>query len=144
MTVLKFNHRPAAKSFNSLFDEFFNEFPTTWTKDAGSVVPAVNIYESKDGYHLELNAPGRNKEDFSVSLENGLLTISYDKKEEAQNEDLKAIRKEFSNNSFKRSFTVDEKIDGEKIEAKYENGVLKFFLPKKEEVKVTPKEISIQ
>ena len=144
MTVLKFNHRPVTKSFNSLFDEFFNELPTTWTKNAGTVVPAVNIYESKDGYQLELNAPGRNKEDFNVSLENGLLTISYDKKEEVKNEELKAIRSEFSNNSFKRSFTVDEKIDGEKIEARYENGVLKFFLPKKEEVKVTPKQISIQ
>ena len=144
MTVLKFNQKPVSKSFNSLFDEFFNELPTTWTKDAGASLPAVNIYESKDGYHLELNAPGRNKEDFSVSLENGLLTISYDKKEEAKNEELKAIRREFANNSFKRSFSVDEKIDGEKIEAKYENGVLKFFLPKKEEVKVTPKQISIQ
>ena len=144
MTVLKFNHKPVAKSFNSLFDEFFNDLPTTWTKDAGTAVPAVNIYENKDGYLLELNAPGRNKEDFNVSLEKGLLTISYEKKEEAKNEDLKALRTEFGNSSFKRSFTVDDKIDGERIEAKYENGILKFFLPKKEEVKVTPKQISIQ
>src|SRR4051812_10851932 len=134
MTVLKFNNKPVVKGFNSLFDEFFNEFPTTWSKDAG-VVPAVNIYETKDGYQLELSVPGRNKEDFQVSLENNLLTISYDKKEETKNEDVKAIRREFSGSSFKRSFTVDEKIDVEKIDAKYENGILKFFFPKKEEVK---------
>ena len=143
MTVLKFNNRPVAKSFNSLFDEFFNEFPTTWNKDAG-VVPAVNIYENKDGYLPELNVPGRNKEDFQANLENNLLTISYEKKEETKNEDVKAIRREFSSSSFKRSFTVDEKIDAEKIDAKYENGILRLFFPKKEEVKVSPKQISIQ
>lgn len=144
MTVLKFNHKPVAKSFNSLFDELFNELPTTWTKDSNNPLPAVNIFETRDGYQLELNAPGRNREDFSVSLENGLLTISYDKKEETNSEDRKAVRREFDNHSFKRSFTVDEKIDAEKIEAKYENGVLTFFLPKKEEVKISPKQISIQ
>lgn len=144
MTVLKFNNRPAGRTFNSLFEELFNELPNSWSKDAQHPLPAVNIYESKDGYQLELNAAGRNKEDFNVSLEKGILTISYDKKEEAGNDDIKTIRKEFNNSSFKRSFTVDEKIDGEKIEAKYENGLLKFFLPKKEEVKPTPKHIAIQ
>ena len=85
MTVLKFNNRPVVKGFNSLFDEFFNELPTTWSKDAQQPLPAVNIYESKDGYHLDLNAAGRNKEDFNVNLEKGILTIRYDKKEETGN-----------------------------------------------------------
>ena len=144
MTVLKFNNRPAPRTFNNLFDEFLNEFPATWSKDAQQPLPAVNIYEAKDGYHLELNAAGRNKEDFSVNLEKGILTISYYKKEEVANEEWKTIRKEFNNNSFNRSFTVDEKVDAEKIQAKYENGILKFFLPKKEKVIPNPKQISIQ
>src|SRR4051812_6794293 len=142
MTLVKFNNRPLPKTFNNLFDEWFNEFPATWAKDGNT--PPVNIYESKDGYHLELSAPARNKEDFKVDLENGLMTISFEKKEEAKNEELKTIRKEFGNTSFKRSFTLDDKINVEAIEAKYENGVLKFYLPKKEQVKNSPKQIQVQ
>ena len=142
MTLVKFNNNALPKSIDRLFEDFFNESTTGWSKNAP--LTPVNIYESNDGYHLELNAPGRNKEDFQVSLEKGLLTISIDKKEEPKNEDWKAIRREFSHSPFKRTFTVDDKIDAEKIEAKYENGILKFYLPKKEEVKQSPKQISIQ
>jgi HSP20 family protein len=142
MTLVK--HNPA--NLGVLFDEFFGGFPGTWGKDAGngSVVPAVNINETKEAYHLELNAPGRNKEDFAISLEKGLLTISYEKKAEAENKDYKTVRKEFSYSSFKRSFSVDDKINVAGIQAKYENGVLKVLLPKKEEVIVQPQSISIQ
>jgi len=85
-----------------------------------------------------------NKEDFKVNVEKGLLTISYEKKTETENKDYKTHRKEFNVTSFKRSFNIDENINVEAIQAKYENGVLKLLLPKKEEVKVLPKEISIQ
>lgn len=132
--------------FGNLFDELFNQFPANWGKDTQhplSSVPA-NIHETKEGYHVELNAPGRNKEDFKVNLENGLLTISYEKKEEAENKDYKTIRKEFGFRSFKRSFSLDEKINTAGILAKYENGILKVYLPKKEEVVVNPQQISIQ
>lgn len=142
MTLVKFNNNVLPKTFNSLFEDFLTDAPSSWAKSAS--LPPVNIYETKDGYHLELSAPGRNKEDFQVSLEKGLLTISFDKKEEVKNEELKAIRKEFGHAAFKRTFTVDDKIDAERIEAKYENGILKFYLPKKEEVKQSPKQISIQ
>jgi HSP20 family protein len=131
--------------FGNLFDELFNQFPATWGKDVQngfSTVP-VNIHETKEGYHVELNAPGRNKEDFKVNLENGLLTISFEKKEEAENKEYKTIRKEFSYKSFKRSFTIDEKINVSGIQAKYENGVLKLYLPKKDEVVVAPQQIAI-
>lgn len=141
MTLVKHNTAP----FNSLFDELFNNFPATWGRDtnqAYAVVP-VNIHETNEGYHLELNAPGRNKEDFKVNVENGLLTISYEKKESQEQKDYKTIRREFSFRSFKRSFTIDEKINADGIQARYENGVLKLYLPKKEEIKVSPKEISI-
>ena len=131
--------------FGNLFDELFNQFPANWGKDAQSGFTSVpaNIHETKDGYHVEISAPGRNKEDFKVSLENGLLSISFEKKEETENKDFKTIRKEFSFRSFKRSFSLDEKINTAGIQAKYENGVLKLYLPKKEEVTVTPQQIAI-
>jgi HSP20 family protein len=144
MTFVKINNKQLPKTFNTLFDEFFNDLPSTWTKGYTTNFPAVNIYETSEAYHLELSVPGRNKEDFKVAIENGLITISSELKEQAKDESLKTIRKEFGTANFKRSFTLDDKIDVEKIQAKYENGVLKFNLPKKEEVKNNPKEISVQ
>lgn len=141
MTLVKHNNA----AFNNLFDELFNSFPATWGRDAHQAYASVpvNINETNEGYHLELNAPGRNKEDFKVNVENGLLTISYEKKESQEQKDYKTIRREFSFRSFKRSFSIDDKINADGIQARYENGVLKLYLPKKEEVKVSPKEISI-
>ncbi|MDD2793756.1 MAG: Hsp20/alpha crystallin family protein [Sediminibacterium sp.] len=130
----------------SVFDELFNNFPATWGRDVQTGYPSasVNIHETSDAFHLELNAPGRDKADFKINVNNGLLTISYEKKEETEQKDYKTIRREFSYRSFKRSFTIDETIHADAIEARYENGVLKLLLPKKEEVKLSPKEISIQ
>jgi HSP20 family protein len=127
----------------SIFDELFNSLPSNF-ETVNSTVAPVNISEDEQGFTLELNVPGRNKEDFKLNVENGLLTISHEKKEEAENKAQKFVRKEFTYSSFKRSFTLDEKINAEAIEAKYENGILRIALPKKEEVKNTPKQISIQ
>jgi HSP20 family protein len=127
----------------NVFDALFNSFPSDFATASSSVAP-VNISEDEQGFTLELNVPGRNKEDFKLNVENGLLTISYEKKEEAENTPQKFVRKEFTYPSFKRSFTLDEKINAEAIGAKYENGILKITLPKKEEVKNAPKQISIQ
>ncbi|MEX6686998.1 Hsp20/alpha crystallin family protein [Danxiaibacter flavus] len=140
MTLVKRNYR----TFDNLFDELFNNIPAAWGKEAGWNVPPVNIHETEDAYHLELVAPGLAKEDFKVNLEKGLLTISFEKKNETENKEYKTHRREFSATSFKRSFTVDDKVNAEGIQAKYDNGVLKLFLPKKEEVKALPKEITIQ
>jgi HSP20 family protein len=132
--------------FGNLFDELINQIPANWGKDVQNTFTSVpaNIHETKEGYHVELNAPGRNKEDFKINLENGLLTISFEKKEEIENKDYKTIRKEFAYRSFKRSFSLDEKINTSGIQAKYENGILKVYLPKKEEVVVNPQQINIQ
>ncbi len=141
MTIVKQNPRV----INHLFDELFNNFPATWGKDYAtnwSVAP-VNIHETNEGFHIELNAPGRNKEDFKVNVENGLLTISFEKKEDTENKEYKTVRREFSFESFKRSFAIDEKVNADAIQAKYENGVLKLYLPKKEEIKIAPKQITI-
>lgn len=142
MTPVKQN--PA--NLGIFFDELLNNFPATWGKDAnnGFAPVPVNIYETKEAYHVELSAPGRNKENFSVNADKGLLTISFEKHEETENKELKTIRKEFNNQSFKRSFSLNEKINTTGIQAKYENGVLKVYLLKKEEVIAAPQKIAIQ
>ena len=139
MTLVKSNYRTA----NNLFDELFNNVPAAWNKTLN--VPPVNIHENADGYHLELQAPGLQKEDFKMNVEKGLLTISYQKSEnKSEQKDYKTHRREFSVSSFKRSFSLDEKVNADDIKAKYEAGVLQIFLPKKEEIKVSPKQIEIQ
>ena len=138
MTLVKHNYR----NLNSLFDELFSNVPSL-NREFNLNVPPVNIHETKDAYELEVLAPGLNKEDFKVNVEKGLLTISYQKETSAENNDVKTHRKEFSFSSFKRSFNIDDKINADAIAARYENGVLKLTLPKKDEVKVSPKEITI-
>lgn len=141
MTLVKQN--PAY--LGNLFDELFNQFPASWGKDVQTLSSApANIHETKEGYHIEMNAPGRNKEDFKINIEDGLLSISFEKKEETEKKEHKTLRREFSYQSFSRSFSLDDKINAAGIQAKYENGILKLFLPKKEEVIVSPKQISIQ
>ena len=142
MTLVKVNNRP----FGNLFNDFLNEFPAS-ARSFGQEIfafPQTNIHETPEAYHLELNAPGRSKEDFKIQVEQGLLTVSFEKKGEiVQNDDYKTIRREFEFKSFKRSFSVDDKVDVNGIQAKYENGVLKLLLPKKEESKQSPKQINI-
>ena len=140
MTLVKFN-QPSAKSLNGFLDSFFND--ASYTPAGNLNVPAVNIYESKDDYELAFNAPGRNKEDFKITVDKNILTVAFEKKEETKDENKKQVKREFSFQSFKRSFTLDEKIAAENIAAKYENGILTLTLPKKEEVKIQPKEIAI-
>lgn len=143
MTLVKV-HNPVQKNINTFFDELFNELPAFGKTINNLFTPAVNIVETADAYHLELNAPGRKKEDFNITVDKGLLTISYEKKEEMKSEDVKVVRREFNYQSFKRSFSVDDKINTEAIEAKYEDGLLKLLLPKVAEVKAAAKQISIQ
>ncbi len=140
MTLVKFN-QPGARNLNNFLDSFLND--NAYSQNSNFNFPAVNINESKDDYQLEFNVPGRNKEDFKITVEKNILTFSYDKKEEAKDENKKQVKKEFSLQSFKRSFTLDEKIAADNIAAKYENGILTLTLPKKEEVKIQPKEIAI-
>ena len=140
--LVKVNNRPLNRGFNSIFDELFNEFPVKMETRLN--FPPVNIHENENGYELELNVPGRNKEDFKISVENGLLSVSFEKKEENKTEGKKTLRREFSYQSFTRSFNLDENIDADNIQAKYENGVLILALPKKEQAKPAKKEINIQ
>ncbi len=143
MTLVK-AYNNGHRNLGNFVDEFFQGFPAGLNREDSYNFPPVNIHETADAYHVELSAPGRAKEDFKLAVENGQLTISFEKKEETKTEDYKTIRKEFSFKSFKRSFNLDDKINTEAIQAKYENGVLKLLLPKKEQVKETVKQISVQ
>lgn len=148
MTLVKFHNRPVSKSFNNFVDDFFATVPSIIRDDfvapvLSSFTP-VNIRETENEYVLEVVAPGFQKEDFKINLDNNTLTISAEKKEQTENQDEKFIRKEYKQQSFSRSFTIDENIDAENISAKYVNGVLTLNLAKKQEVKPQVKEISIQ
>ncbi|HEY1113997.1 MAG TPA: Hsp20/alpha crystallin family protein [Chitinophagaceae bacterium] len=147
MTLVKFKQRPVNGDFNNLMDDFFAPFSSILGNDVATstrppFVP-VNITEAEGGYTLEVVAPGLEKEDFKISLDKNLLTIAAEKKEEGEFTG-KSIRKEYKFQSFNRSFTIDEKIDGEAISAKYVNGVLTLNLPRKAEVKEATKQINIQ
>ncbi|MGZ3951383.1 MAG: Hsp20/alpha crystallin family protein, partial [Flavisolibacter sp.] len=139
MTLVKLNSRPLQKSFNNLMDDFFATAPSIFRDDF--VTPAfrsltpVNVKETENDYVLEVVAPGFQKEDFKINLDNNTLTISAEKKEETENKNEKFIRKEYKQQSFSRSFTIDENINADSISAKYVNGVLTLNLAKKQEVK---------
>ena len=146
MTYVKVNNQ-LPKNFDGLMKDLFNEIPVQLGKTFREDVlgfPPVNIAESEKAYHLEVAAPGMEKTDFSIKLEGNQLSIIGSKKEDAPNELIKSIRKEFSNKAFKRSFTLDERIDSENISAKYENGILIVNLPKKEDIKLAGKDITVQ
>jgi len=102
-------------------------------------VPSVNIAENDKNYMIELAAPGLEKKDFKITMDNGMLTISAEKKEEKKEVKDNYVRKEFSFNKFSRSFRLPENCLFEKIDAKYDNGVLKLMLPKKEVTVTKPK-----
>lgn len=146
MTFVKTNN-PFAKSFDGLLNDLFNELPATLGKTVREDIwgfPPVNITEQSDVYNIQLAAPGFDKADFNLNLDGNILTISAENKTDEKVENEKVIRKEFSSKNFKRSFTVDEKINTVNINAKYENGILLVTLPKKEEVKAEAKKITIQ
>lgn len=140
MTLVKFNHQ-APRNLNQLVNRFLDEDLLADSFFGG--FPPVNIYDNKENYVIEVAAPGLEKNDFKVQLDKNLLTISSEKKESTENKDSRQVRREFSQRSFKRSFTLDDKIDAENIAAKYESGVLTLTLPKKEEVKTGTKDITV-
>jgi HSP20 family protein len=149
MALVKFYRSPLERSFNNLIDDLFAELPVINKNNGGQqqkwygFVP-VNIQESETNYLIEVIAPGFDKADFKVNVDDNILTVSADKKEETKEEGKKQVRKEYSYRSFKRSFTIDENVDANNIEAKYVNGVLTLNLPRKAEVKTPAKEITIQ
>lgn len=135
--------------FPSFFDRFLNNELMDWNlsnfSSTNTSLPAVNVKENENEFVIEVAAPGMNKNDFNIKFHNNVLTVSSEKKDEKEEKNEKFTRKEFSFQSFQRSFTVAENaVESDKISAKYADGILLITLPKHEEVKPKPmKEIKI-
>jgi len=130
--------------FQNWFEDFFapvQSYANTRTK---GFVPAVNIAEDENKYAIEFAVPGLTKSDFSINLDNDILTVKSEKENSNEESNSNYTRKEFSYSSFQRSFTMPDAADGENIKAEYKDGILSIEIPKKEEAKVKPaKEIQI-
>jgi HSP20 family protein len=127
------------KPWNEWFD---NESTNLWGRAMN--IPAVNVAEHKDLYMVELAVPGMKKDDFKIDVDGNILTISSEKEETKEEKEKKFTRKEYNYSSFSRSFTLPDEVNMEKIDAKYENGILKIALPRKEEAKkITAKHIAV-
>jgi HSP20 family protein len=138
--LVRFNTSPSLRTvFENLWgsdlieDEMFKK----------AKLPAVNVKETDKSYDIEVAVPGMKKEDFNIAVENKVLTISADIKEEKEEKDDKYTRREFVSSSFKRSFSLPENVDENNIQAHYENGILKVTVPKVQEQKPEKKTISL-
>lgn len=144
-SILKFQPIPTTKTnFNGFFDEIFNRNITNFLgSDAVLNQPAVNVKESENAFKLELAAPGFDKQDFNLNVENDFLivTANHEAKTEEKNE--RYTRREFSVASFKRSFKLPKTVNQDAIGAVYENGILNVTLGKREEAKPVVKTIQI-
>ena len=138
------------RAFNGIMD---NVFQQGWTKfladdhDVQSFIP-VNIKETEGAYELHVMAPGLKKDDIKINLERNLLTISFEhkdanKEENKEQQDGKWLRNEYHFRSFKRSFTMNDKVNAAGINAKYTDGVLVITLPKKENAEPTSQQINV-
>ncbi len=135
------------KPLQKFFDDFLNRelFHNNWSN--ASRVPMVNILETDDAFEIEMAVPGMRKEDFNISLDNQMLNISahLDEKVADDEKNEQYLRREFSYYAFQRTFNLPEFVEGDKIKARYENGLLWIQVPKKEEAKRKPaKAIDVQ
>ena len=143
MTIARLNDN-SYPSFPSFLNRFFEGDLMDWNRsnfaETNSTLPAVNIRENNDEFMIDVAAPGMKKEQIKVDYENGRLTISSEKKEEKKEMSKDTYtRREFSYMSFQRSFTIPENlVDGDKINATYNEGILHISLPKREEIKPKP------
>lgn len=148
MTLVKFSNGNKSQAlspvFNDVFESFFNT--DSYVSDRlVSRVPAVNIAETENDYCIELAVPGMNKSDFKINLDKNVLSVAAETKSEnaESREDKKYNRREYSYNSFVRTFTLPDSADYARISAEYVDGILKVSVAKKEEAKIQSREISI-
>ena len=141
MSITKWNQND---SMTNLFDDFFSRDLRNWgltnNSSTNTTLPAVNIRETAENFEVEMAAPGMKKEDFRIELEGNELRIgSEHKSENEMKEGERYTRREFSYQSFQRSFMLSKDVvDVDQINARYENGVLRLLIPKKEEAKQKP------
>lgn len=142
MALIKQNH--IANGIPRFFDDFLNRDLFDWSQHnfsaASQTLPAVNILETNEDFKVEMAAPGLNKQDFSITLDNNLLTISVDKQDtKVESEMTNFIRREFLYQNFQRSIHLSKDVvDLDQIQAKYEDGLLFLTIPKREEAKKLP------
>jgi HSP20 family protein len=130
----------------SWVDDFFGKdfLPDFTGSTTGINTPAVNIIEGKEDFRIEVAAPGLGKNDFKLSIEHNLLTISSEKEEEKKENGDKFMRREFCYSCFRRSFSIPDSVDSENISASHKDGILTLTLPKKEQAKAKgPRQILI-
>lgn len=141
MSITKWNNR---NGMSNLFDDLFTRDLWNWglanNSTTNTTIPAVNIKETADTIEVEMAAPGMKKEDFKVELDGNNLTIASEFQNQNEvKEDERYTRREFSYQSFQRTFTLSKDVvDIDQINARYENGVLHLLIPKKEEAKQKP------
>lgn len=127
-------------SFHRFFDDNFWETENALT--SGKV--PVNVRENEQQYEMDVIAPGCRKEDFNVNIQDNLLTISFNHKEDKQEQHVGWVRNEYLQRSFSRTFTLDETVDAGKINATYTDGILRLILPKSEKAKKLSQTIEIK
>lgn len=143
---MKFNNGHKANAVNPWFSDVFDAIVNdSFLNDRLlTKVPAVNVAETENEFHIELAAPGLKKEDFKINLDKDVLNISVEKKAETAEEGKKYSKREYSYKSFVRSFTLPDSVDYSKIEAEYTDGILKLSIAKKEEAKIQSREIAVK
>ena len=146
MALVKFNENRNKglldPGLNDIFESFFND--SFFADRMVSRVPAVNIDEAEDEYHIELAAPGLKKDDFKISLDRNFLNISVEKKSEEKENGKKFNKREYNYHSFVRSFSLPDSADDAHIEATYYDGILRINVAKKEEAKMLTREIAVK
>ena len=145
MTLVKFNNGHKAQLANPFLNDVYSLLNNSVLNEKFTFgTPAVNIAETENQFEVELAVPGLKKEDFKINLDKNVLNISADKKAEATVEGKKYSKREYSFNSFTRSFTLPESADHSKIEADYADGILTLTIAKKEEAKFQSREIAVK
>jgi HSP20 family protein len=132
-----------SESLPAIFNDFFRPWESLFDLNGGSSlntfnpvsIPSVNIVDNKDNYEVSLAAPGMKKDDFKIDIDANTLTISAEKEEKKEEKEERYTRKEFNYTSFLRSFSLPDWVNKDKVDASYENGLLKLILPKTEEAK---------
>ncbi len=140
MTIIRWHKRPAR---SSIFDDMFERgFNTGFERNCGCV-PATNILESEKDFEIQLAVPGMKKDDFKMEMEDNVLSVVFEKKEEEKTaEGVEYLRREFEMDEFTRSFSIPKTADVENIKARYENGILHITVPKIDKARLS-KQIKI-
>jgi HSP20 family protein len=145
MTLVKFKNGGGSGDLPTIdrplsFPSFFSDtLERLWSDEAVSWMPSVNIREGAEDFKIDLAVPGMDKKDFHVEVDNGVLVVSGERKEEYSGDNEKITRREFSYGSFRRTFSLPDTANPEEIKANYRDGILSLTVGKKEESKLKPK-----